>query len=309
MSRVGTLAENTQVLQYLQQNKSLGDTLEQQIATGLKSSDFSGLAPQAGQLVSLQDQQSRQQNYIDTINTVSTRLNVMNLSISGIINLATQFVGNLPADAYNTQGETIQTQAKMVLQQVAGYLNTQDGSDYVFSGNLTSKTPVDTASLPNPGNLNTNSASAPPNGYYGGDSGISQATVDNGVVLTYGIDASNPAFEQFIRVLNFLANSPSFSAGNSTDVANVNQATSMLNSTVGQLQQLEGNVALQIGQVTNQLSAHQSAQTLAKSSIADITKVDSATAITQLDTLQTQLQASYQTISILQQLSLVNYLK
>src|SRR5882757_3827308 len=138
MTRVGTLAENNQILQYLQQNKNTAEQLNQQIATGLKSQDFSGIAPQAAQLVSLQDQQSRQQGYIDTINTVSTRLDVMGLSIGSIEKLATQFVGNLPADAYNTQGETIQEQAKNVLQQVAGYLNTQEGSNYVFSGNKTS---------------------------------------------------------------------------------------------------------------------------------------------------------------------------
>ena len=37
--------------------------------------------------------------------------------------------------------------------------------------------------------------------------------------------------------------------------------------------------------------------------------VDPATAITQLNQLEINLQASYQTVSALQQLSLVNYLK
>ncbi|HKT19221.1 MAG TPA: flagellin [Stellaceae bacterium] len=309
MTRVGTLAENNQILGYLQQSKSTAEDLEQQITTGLKSTTFSGIAPQASQLVNLTDQQTKQQNYIDTINTVSTRLQVMGLSIGSIETLATQFVGNLPADAYNTQGETIQEQAKQVLSQVAGYLNTQDGSNYVFSGNNTSVAPVDTDGLPNPGSLTTSSAGAPPNGYYQGDNGIATATVDNNVTLSYGVDANNPAFEQFIRVLNFLANSPPFDQSNPADVANVNQATAMLNQVVTELQTLQGSNALQQGQLANQLSTHQNALSLAKSSIADITQVDAATAITQLDTLQTQLQASYQVVGILQQLSLVNYIK
>jgi len=309
MTRVGTLAENNQILGYLQQSKSTAENLETQITTGLKSTNFSGIAPQSSQLVNLTDQQSQQQSYIDTINTVSTRLQVMGLSISSIENLATQFVGNLPTDAYNTQGETIQEQAKQVLNQVAGYLNTQDGANYVFSGNNTSVPPVDTGGLTNPGSLTAPSDGAPPNGYYQGDSGIATATVDNNVTLSYGVDANNPAFEQFIRVLNFLANSPPFDQSNATDVANVNQATQMLNQVVGELQTLQGTNALQQGQLSNQLSTHQNALSLAQSSIADITQVDPATAITQLDTLQTQLQASYQVVGILQQLSLVNYMK
>ncbi|MGH7032223.1 MAG: flagellin [Stellaceae bacterium] len=309
MTRVGTLAENNQILGYLQQSKSTADSLQLQITTGLKSTNFSGIAPQASQLVNLTDQQTKQQNYIDTINTVSTRLQVMGLSIGSIETLATQFVGNLPTAAYNTQGETIQEQAKQVLSQVAGYLNTQDGSNYVFSGNNTSAAPVDTDGLPNPGSLTTSSGGAPPHGYYQGDDGIATATVDNNVTLSYGLDANAPAFEQFIRVLNFLANAPAFDQGNSTDVANVNTATQMLNQVVTELQTLQGTNALQQGQLSNQLDNHQSALALAQGSIADISKVDSATAITQLDTLQTQLQASYQIIGILQQLSLVNYMK
>jgi flagellar hook-associated protein 3 FlgL len=309
MARVGTLSENNQILSYLQQNKAKADNLEQQITTGLNSTDFSGIAPQAAQLVSLNDQLSKQQGYVDTINTVSTRLQVMGLSVNSIEGLATQFVGNLPADAYSTKGETIQEQAQQVLAQVAGYLNTQDGSNYVFAGNKNTIPPVSLAGLPNPGSLNTTSAGAPPSGYYQGDNGVAQATVDNNVTLTYGVDANNPAFEQFIRVLNFLANAPPFDQNNATDVANVNQATEMLNQTVTQLQTLQGTVALQQGQLTNQLTTHQNSMSLAKGSISNITQVDPATAITQLDTLQTQLQASYQTIGILQQLSLVNYIK
>lgn len=309
MSRVGTLAENNQILSYIQQSKSTADQLETEITTGLNSTEFSGIAPQAAQLVNLTDQSSKQQGYIDTINTVSTRLQVMALSINSIETLATQFVGNLPANAYNTKGETIQEQAQQVLNQVAGYLNTQDGSNYVFAGNKNTIPPVNTGGLPNPGNLNANSAGAPPNGYYQGDNGVAQATVDNNVTLTYGVDANNPAFEQFIRVLNFLANAPAFNQANPADVANVSQATQMLNQSVTQLQALQGTVALQQGQLANQLTNHQSAQSLAKESISNIQQVDPATAITQLDTLQTQLQASYQTVSILQQLSLVNYIK
>ncbi len=309
MSRVGTLAENNQLLQYMQQNKASADTLGQQITTGVKSTDFSGISSQAAQLVSLTDQSAKQQDYIDTINTVSTRLQVMGLSVSSIETLATQFVGNLPADAYNTQGETIQAQAQQVLAQVAGYLNTQDGSDYVFSGNKTTIVPVNTAGLPNPGTLTSSVAGAPPNGYYQGDNGTAQATVDNGVTLTYGVDANNPAFEQFIRTLNFLANAPPFDQNNPTDVANVTKATQMLNQSVTQLQAVQGTISLQQGQLANQLTTHQNALSLAKSTISNIEQIDPATAITELDTLQTQLQASYQTVSILQQLSLVNYIK
>lgn len=309
MTRVGTLAENNQILQYIDQNKSQADTIEQQLATGLTSQTFSGMAPQATQFVELTDQASQQQSYISTINTVTTTMQTMALAIQSIEGLAAQFAGNLPAQAYNTQGETIQEQAKLVLQQVGGYLNTQDGSDYVFSGSATSQPAFSPSGLPSPGSLTTSVGGAPPNGYYQGNSTVAQATIDNGVTLSYGITGNNPAFEQFVRVLNFLANSPPFDPNNPTDAANVATATDMINQSVGQLQSLEGTVSLQQGELSGTLSTHQSALTLAQSTISNVEQVDPAAAITQLDTLQTQLQASYQTVGILQQLSLVNYLK
>ena len=141
MTRIGTLAQDNQVVQYIQQNESQENLLEQQISTGLKSQSFSGIAPQAEQLVNLSGQESQLQSYMDTNNTVTTRMQTMALALNSIESLATQFVGNLPAEAYNTEGETIQEQAQQVLNQIGGYLNIQDGSGYVFSGSKTT-TPI-----------------------------------------------------------------------------------------------------------------------------------------------------------------------
>ena len=48
---------------------------------------------------------------------------------------------------------------------------------------------------------------------------------------------------------------------------------------------------------------------LATTNIQNLESVDTAQAITELNQVETNLQASYSTISSLQQLSLVNYLK
>jgi flagellin-like hook-associated protein FlgL len=55
-------------------------------------------------------------------------------------------------------------------------------------------------------------------------------------------------------------------------------------------------------------TAHQNAITLANTTLNNIQQVDSATAITELNTIQNQLQASYQTINVIQSLSLSKYL-
>ena len=306
---ISSLAQTQQIIQQLGALQTRGSDLQQQITTGLKSQSYAGLAPQAAQLVSLAATQSQQQGYIDTINTVNTRLQTMSLATSTMATLVQQFGSTLESNAYNTTGNTVQTQAKSLLAQMGDYLNTQDGEGYVFSGAETATAPYDASGLPNPGDLVTPVNVAPPSGYYAGDSTVNQAQVDQGLNVQYGVTGDNPAFEQAIRALNFIANSGSFNSTNPADVANVNQAQQLLTTAATQLQQVTATIGMNQSNLNTELTAHQNSLSLAKGTVGDIENIDPAQVITQLDALQTQLTASYQTVSILQNLTLATYLK
>jgi len=306
---ISNVAQAQQIIQTLNSLQAQGSTLQQQIATGLKGQSYADYGAQAGQIVNLSQQASQQQGYIDTINTVNTRMQVMDQVTSTMASLMEQFSSALSTDAYNTSGNTIQSQAAGLLAQIGDYLNTQDGEGYVFSGAENTTAPFDPSGLPNPGDLTTPVNGAPPAGYYAGDDTVSKATVDNDLTLSYGVTADNPAFEQVVRVLNYLANAPAFDPNNPTDVANVNQAQQLVTQSATQLQQLNASIGEQESELNGLLTAHQSTLTLAQSNLSNIEQVNTSTAITQLDTLQTQLEASYQTVNVLQSLSLASYLK
>jgi len=306
---ISTLAQVQQVVQNLTQMQTQANTLGQQISTGLKSQSFADLPQQASQIINLGAAQSQQQGYIDTINTVNTRLQSMTLATSTITSLVQQFSSQLQTNAFNPTGATIQSQAQGLLSEIGNYLNTQDGEGYVFSGSASTTAPFVASGLPNPGDLTTNVSGAPPAGYYAGNDAVSQAQVDTNLNLSYGVTADNPAFEQVIRVLNYFANAGPLDQNNATDVANVNQAQQMLTGAATSLQQLTATIGMQQSQLNDVQQAHQSSLSLAQGSISDIEKADPATVITQLNALQTQLESSYQAISILQNLSLANYIK
>jgi len=306
---VSALANTQQVIQNLSMLNNQANTLEQQITTGDQSTTFSGIAPQAEQLVNLTATQAQQQGYINTINTVDTTLQSASLATTTITNLVQQFGSELQTDAFDQTGATVQSQAQSLLAQIGDYLNTEGPEGYIFGGSDTTTPPFDASGLPNPGDLTTQVNGAPPNGYYQGNDQEASAQVDTDLNVQYGVSADNPAFEQVIRVLNFLANSGTLSASNPTDVANVNQAQTILTTATNQLQQLTANIGEQQTTLSDTLQAHQQSLTLANSNIANITQVNSAQVITQLDSLQTQLEASYQTVNMLQNLSLANYLK
>lgn len=304
-SNVSTIEQQNQMLQYLQQMQSQVNNLSTQISTGQVSQTYSGIAPQAAQVVDLTATQSLQQGYINTINTVNTKLQITSLAMQNIASIATSFQGTLANDAFSTSGASVQQTAQQLLTELGSYLNTQDGNSYVFSGNQTSTPAFNAAGLPNPGDLTTNVASD----YYGGDNGIAAATVDNNVTVQYGVTGNNAAFEQIIRVLNYYANdSTPLSQSNPTDVANANTAQQMLGNAAQAVDQLVATNGEQQSDLSQLSTAHKNAMTLASTSLDNIEQVDSATAITQLNTLQTQLEASYQTINVLQSLSLAKYL-
>jgi flagellar hook-associated protein 3 FlgL len=304
-----SIAEAQQVVQNLQALQTQGNTLEEQITTGLVSQNYAGIASQASQLVSLNAAQSQQQGYIDTINTVNTTLQSMSLATTTIASLVQQFGSELQTNAYNTTGTTVQSQAQALLSDIGDYLNTSDGEGYIFGGSDTTTPPYDQSGLPSPGDLTTSVSGAPPAGYYAGNDDEAQAQIDTNLSVQYGVSADNPAFEQAIRALNFIANAPAFDVNNATDVANVNQAESLLNTAGTQIQQLTAQIGMQQSELTNAQQVHQQSLTLAQSSISNIEEVNPATAITELDTLQTQMESSYQTVNILQNLTLANYLK
>jgi flagellar hook-associated protein 3 FlgL len=306
---VSTIAQMQQVIQNLSQLDTKGNTLEQELSTGLTSQSYSGIAPQAEQLVNLSSLESQQQAYINTINTVNTQLSSMSLATSTMATIVEQFASELQTNAFNTTGETIQQQAQGLLQQIGDYLNTQGGEGYLFSGSDTTTAPYNPSGLPDPGTLTSPVNGAPPNGYYQGNDDVASAQIDTNLNVSYGITADNPAFEQVVRVLNFLANSPPLSQSNSTDVANVNTAQQMLDTAGTELQQLTSTIGDNQSELNNELQMQQQALTLTQGNISNITQANPATVITQLDTLQTQIEASYQAVNMLQNLTLANYLK
>lgn len=306
---VSTLEQQNQMLQYLQQMNTQASTLEAQISTGQVSTTYAGIAPQAGEVIDLQATQSQQQGYINTITAVNSQLQTASLAEQNIASVATTFQNMLANDAYSTSGANIQETAQQLLTEVGSYLNTQGATGYLFSGNQTSTPAFNPAGLPSP-NANPLLSNIPAStAYYGGDNGIAQATVDTNNTIQYGVTGNNPAFEQIIRVLNFFANDATpLSQTNANDVANVQQGQQMLTNAVQSVQQIVATNGEQQADINNLSTAHKNAMTLASTSLNNIEQVDSATAITQLNTLQTQLQASYQTINILQGLSLSKYL-
>lgn len=312
MTRIADGAQQAQILNFLQQNQTQFDDLTAQISSGITAQTYAGIAPQAENLVNLKAQVASQQDFNNTIDTVNARLQVANLSISSIQTQVQRFRELIPNGAFGTAQPGIQAQAKLLLQQVAGLLNVQDGSRYVFSGTAANTPPVDLSSVPTSPPSLTTPLNVPPaaGGYYAGSGPIQPAKIDTQLSINYGITAQDSAsFEPIIRVLNFIANTPVFNAGNATDVANLNTAAGLLDNADTALSTIGGTIGLQEAELNNTQTLHTNTIAVAQSGISNIESVNQAQVITQLNGLNTQIQASFEATSQLEKLSLVNFLK
>jgi flagellar hook-associated protein 3 FlgL len=124
-------------------------TLSTQLATGEKSTTYSGIGPGEGFAIAARSQLSSISAFTDTITNVNTIIGAANTALQSLSKIG----GQVQSDAastpqnINSTGQTIaQQNALTELSSIVGILNTQAGDRFIFSGsaiNTPSVAPVD----------------------------------------------------------------------------------------------------------------------------------------------------------------------
>lgn len=277
---------------------------EQQIAeaSGQVSSDFAGYGSSTQQILNLQVSVSRSQSYIDAATQAGSKIEVMYSTVNSVADLLTELRTLLTAasNATSADATSVTQSAQDMLEQMAALLNTQYSGSYLFGGARTNVAPVDIA-------YGTYAAATSPStadtSYYQGDQEIASVRVSDGNTVSYGVTASNAAFEQALRAMNLVANNSPLS----TDTLNeaLELAISAVDA-VGVVQSGISNAASSIERASTFQAEYQSfAETLG----SNLTSVDVAAVTAKLSTYQAQLTASYAAIAKVQSLNLASYLR
>lgn len=133
-------------------------------------------------------------------------------------------------------------------------------------------------------------------------------TINNSFSTTYGVTSNDPAIQQLIAGLQFLnaATAPNVSA--STYQTNMAQASSLLTAALPAIQSIHSTVASNTNIITSETSSQNADITNLQNQLTDIQQVDLTTVGTEINSLQTQLQASYSATAAVEQLSILKYL-
>src|ERR1700732_2740548 len=112
-------------------------TLSTQLATGEKSTTYSGMGVGEGFAIAARSQLSSISAFADTITNVNTIINTANTALQSLSKLSGQVQNDAASTPQNlnSSGQTIaQQNAQSELTSIVGILNTQAGDRFIFSG-------------------------------------------------------------------------------------------------------------------------------------------------------------------------------
>jgi flagellar hook-associated protein 3 FlgL len=280
------------------------NSASEQSTTGIKSTNYAGVADQAYVLTSLSSEISQASSYADLAESIQGRVDVYYDSLTSMTEVLTDMLTDISAAQSSGTGSVIglNDSAQSALDTMATLLNTQYEGRYLYAGSAIDTLPVSVDSATYGAITVPSSADT---SYYAGNGDMSSARVADGMTVDYGMTADMDAFENALRALNIVANAST----DPIDTDALSEATSLLNSALDGIGEQQTRMSSVHSELEAVVDMHTDFQLTAESMVSDLSEVDIAEAMVRLDTLSVQLEASYSAVAKVSDLSLFDYLR
>ncbi|MBX9993014.1 hypothetical protein [Phreatobacter oligotrophus] len=128
---------------FLRMKDQLSD-LQRQLGTGKKAETYGGLGAERGFSLAFRASMSQIDAWQQSISLVSTRISIIDTSLTGISNMISSTKTSMQPNEYKlSSGQTIgQVAAGQSLSSIVSMLNANDGTRYVFGGRKSATPPV-----------------------------------------------------------------------------------------------------------------------------------------------------------------------
>lgn len=332
---VSLFAQTNSQINRLNDLRSLMADLQRQATTQKKYDTLAGLGTQAFNVQRLRGDQPLLQSFLENIDKVSSRMELMNKSIGNISKMGGELVKAIQLQMVGGEVDmaTIRQVAQQSLVFVQDMLNQNMDGHYLFAGSDITNPPfVDDSTLNSnfqnqitswlAGGLTDAQLFAATDGFTAVNLGLSAgvttagsvtARIDHSLDIDYTIKADQQGFQDIIRALTFAANLQF--PDEIVDVATQDQFTNVLDhiltvvtSGVEQVNDTNNQLASKFGLVKAIRENHVSDLNLNLTQVDRIENADPTTVLTSLQALQNQMQASYEVTRVVSQLSLLNFL-
>jgi flagellar hook-associated protein 3 FlgL len=247
-----------------------------------------------------------QDNYRIVFDDSDTRINYF-----GGTSTLSEYFGFDTGVKLTTNADTIAIieRATSLADQVGDLLSVDIDGRFLFSGSKIGTQPIDvagyladdTVAFP-PTDLNANATSA----WYRGDSSQATARVSDDLTISYGVTAADDAIDKLVRAVRTIIDSRDTNGEISGD--RLEGAMNLITAAIEELPDVRSRIGRDIKTIEQTNIIHEDFTLLAINAIADIENVNIVEAANLLSANETQLQASYLSLSRINQLSLINFL-
>ena len=214
MTRVSTFSQNTLLLNEVLRNERRVFEAQNQIASGLKSPDFKGISRDAASLSVAKNSEARTQQFVDTNSELAHKLNLYDLTLQELSNVAQELKQDLILAVNTNSGIAFRTKIDLLYDRVANALNTRDNGRYIYGGTRTDTPPV---AVTSPAQLQDPATVTSVASVFANNNIKPAADIDQNLNFTYGVLADDVAAD-LVQALRRLMQ---FDAGNNpTDTGN-----------------------------------------------------------------------------------------
>lgn len=232
---------------------------------------------------------------------LQNKLNAIDQILDTIIDLASDSLHNL-MQLNSSSGSTMQYDnvARNQLETIQSQLNQSFQGKYLFSGVTSNVKPVE--DLLEKTNVISGQAT---NNYYKGSIDTDYSYINDSLKLEYGIKADDPAFVHMIASLNL---SIGVYEGTTFNATKYNQSVTLMNQSMEQLISLRSQLGNNMQLLSNQMDIQKRQTLYYQEQVENILSIDFPLAIAKMHDHQNTLEAAFQVIARMKELSLTKFI-
>ena len=309
VSRVTNLSSSRLINSLILKSQERINEQQIRLTTQQKSQDYLGIGDDTSRLLTVESSLRRIDQFVKNNAFIDMRMETMLNSMDAVGDILTE-VRTLVRDVLE-DGElggidkNVFTEIKM--DQLESFLNVKMNGRFLFSGTKTDTQPVNARDLADAPTFDADgvTTTAEPSFFYQGDDNQVKARIDEGVTLEYGVKANDEGFEKLIRAIRLVK---------STDLSDANvigkfqHALNLLNESADKIVAVELNTGVKFQQLASTTRSLKDTKSILDGVVDEIERADTFEAVSILNQVQTQLEASYATAVRVSSLSLTRFL-
>lgn len=305
VGRVSSFGQQQLLIRSIIDNQTQLFESQRQVSTGKKADDFKGLAGETGTILGARSFKSRIETYQQTIATIRGKLDANDVQIGGILDGMEDLKENIQTVLANGQARGFEELLEQTFRFTVNSLNTNFDGTYLFSGAETGTQPVNVSTL-------ADLSAAPTTADVFDNAAIAfEARIADGVNLEFGLLASDLAtgiFDELRALYDQHQLTPFDGEIDQTQFNFLQASLQTLTTAIDNLRQDHVSNGLSFERLEVVDQQHVDSVLFLETFIADLEDVNIAEAVTRLNNDQIALEASYQAISSLNQLTLLRFL-